>query len=259
MPQSGSEPLLVERRDDGVVIMRLNRPERRNALSRELIDSLRETCAAIAADDDVRAVVLTGGGGAFCAGLDLHELGDQGTNLDGRFIEDIRGLPQPTIAAVDGPAVTAGIEMALACDIRLGSATARFADTHVRVGVLPGGGATVMLPRVVGLGRAKEMSLSGRAVHAEEAERWGLLNRIVDADVVDAAVELAGVIAGNVPDVVRSVKALIDEGQDRGVEDALMREREAFRRFAERFRFEEVAGRRDSVFARGRRESTDRR
>jgi enoyl-CoA hydratase len=240
---------------DGVVVLTLNRPGSRNAISSELGAELCRVLGELAGDTSARVVVLTGAGGAFCAGLDLKELGDSGTNFDGRFVEYARDLPQPTIAAIDGPAVTGGLELALACDIRIASATARLADTHVRVGVLPGSGASVLLQRLIGYGRAMEMSLSGRYVAAAEAERWGLVNRVVETDALGAALELARQIAANDPAAVTRIKQLIRDGGNRGAQDALISEREAAARYFETFDHRVVAARRDAIMQRARDES----
>jgi enoyl-CoA hydratase len=252
MTTSEREPVLLRERVGDVELLTLNRPGRRNALSRELMDALGSACRELAHDDSVRVVVFAGSGVSFCAGLDLKELGDSGTNLDGQFIRDIRSMPHPTIAAVDGPAVTAGIEIVLACDIRIGSRRARFADTHARVGVPPGGGATVVLRHVVGLGRALEMSMSGRYVDAVEANDWGLLNRVVDDDPVAPALELAGEIAQNPPELVRHIRTLIHGGCGRPINDALAVESDGFTTMTRGFDIATVRERRDRVFERGR-------
>jgi enoyl-CoA hydratase len=238
----------MTRTDEGVVVLTLNRPASRNAISSELAGQLCLVLGELAADPSARVVVLTGAGGSFCAGLDLKELGDSGTNFDGRFIEYARDLPQPTIAAIDGPAVTGGLELALACDIRIASATARLADTHVRV-------ASVLLQRLIGYGRAMEMSLSGRSVGAAEAGTWGLVNRVVDGDALEAALELARQIAANDPAAVARVKQLIRDGGNRGADDALVREREAAARYFKTFDHRVVAATRDEIMARARAES----
>jgi enoyl-CoA hydratase len=237
-----------------VVVLTLNRPGRRNAISSELGRELCRAASELAGDTSARVVVLTGAGGAFCAGLDLNELGDAGTNFDGRFIEYVRDLPQPTIAAIEGPAVTGGLELALACDIRIASASARLADTHARVGVLPGSGASVLLPRLIGYGRAMEMSLSGRYVGAAEAERWGLVNRVVESDALGAALGLASQIAANDAGAVTGIKRLIRAGADRGADDALVREREAAARYFETFDHQVVAASREAIMQRARTE-----
>jgi enoyl-CoA hydratase len=254
-PGAGAGVLIVTRTGDGVVVLTLNRPDRRNAISSELAAGLCRVLGELASDSSARVVVLTGAGGAFCAGLDLKELGDSGTNFSGRFVEFARDLPQPTIAAIDGPAVTGGLELALACDIRIASAAARLADTHVRVGVLPGSGASILLPRLIGYGRAMEMSLSGRSVGAAEAERWGLVNRVVDTDALGAALGLARQIAANDPAAVTGIKQLIRDGADRGVADALVRERDAAARYFETFDHRAVAATRGAIMQRAREES----
>jgi enoyl-CoA hydratase len=245
---------VLTRPEPGVAVLTLNRPDRRNAVSSELGRELCRVAGELAADASARVVVLTGAGGAFCAGLDLNELGDSGTNFDGRFIEAVRDLPQPTIAAIEGPAVTGGLELALACDIRIASASARLADTHARVGVLPGSGASVLLQRLIGYGRAMEMSLSGRFVGAAEAERWGLVNRMVDSDALGAAVELAGQIAANDAGAVTQIKRLIRDGADCGVGEALVREREAAASYFDAFDHRAVAASRGAIMQRARAE-----
>ena len=239
---------------EGVADVRLMRTDKMNALDARMFEALVDATGRLANEKGLRAVVLSGEGRAFCAGLDLNELGDSGTNFDGRFIEAVRDLPQPTIAAIEGPAVTGGLELALACDIRIAAASARLADTHARVGVLPGSGASVLLQRLIGYGRAMEMSLSGRFVGAAEAERWGLVNRMVDSDALGAAVELAGQIAANDAGAVTQIKRLIRDGADRGVAEALVREREAAASYFDAFDHRAVAASRGAIMERARAE-----
>jgi enoyl-CoA hydratase len=224
MTETTETPVLFEQRGP-IAIVTFNRPHRRNAITAAMIEEAVEIYDRIAADDAIEVVILTGTGDSFCAGLDLEAFGAGKVEADDRFIERVRDLPQATIAAVNGPAVTGGIEVALACDMRFGSANAKFADTHVRVGVLQYGGATVMLPSLVGVARAKEMQFTGRYVLAEEAERWGLLNSVVEGDVLEHAIRVGEQIATNAP-YVRRLKSLIDDGQDRGgFRDALDHEK----------------------------------
>src|SRR5262249_49423098 len=157
------------------------------ALSAALRSALIDAFRTAASDEDVQVVILTGAGRAFCAGLDLKELGGEaGTDADvlgavsGReLIATIGRCDRPIIGAVNGVAVTGGFELALTCDVLIASTSARFADTHARVGILPGWGLSQKLSRLVGLGRAKELSLTGNYLSAEQAERWGLVNRVV--------------------------------------------------------------------------------
>jgi enoyl-CoA hydratase len=185
--------LLVER-DGPVAVVTLNRPEVRNALSGELITAMRAAFTELGADDTVRAVVLTGADPAFCAGLDLKEVAGSGANLG--MVDDVPGafapIDKPVIAAVNGVAVTGGLEIALSCDIRIASDRAMFADTHARVGVMPGWGLTVRLPRAIGQARALEMSLAGTRVDAATALSWGLVNHVVPhAELMATALDIA--------------------------------------------------------------------
>ena len=141
---------------------------------------------AAVADADA-AAQLTGAGKAFCAGLDLRELGSEGVPTLGDASDPVRALAafgKPVIAAVNGAAVTGGFELALACDVLLASTEARFADTHARIGVIPGWGLSQKLSRLIGLPRAKEMAFSGNFIDAETAERWGLVNRVLSPDAL---------------------------------------------------------------------------
>ena len=173
MTEQGNDLLLVDRAD-GVATVTLNRPEARNALNVELLRALPATIAELDADDEVAVVILTGADPAFCAGLDLKQLGSSGDNLSGGgqgvaatpFPDD---MVKPVIGAVNGPAVTGGLELALHCDFLIASERARFGDTHARVGVVPGWGLSVLLPQAVGVRRAKEMSLTGRFLTAQDA------------------------------------------------------------------------------------------
>ncbi|MFG2018847.1 enoyl-CoA hydratase [Actinomadura geliboluensis] len=207
-----SEILLLDRAD-GVATVTLNRPEARNALSAALITALRDTMRALEDDDEVHAVVLTGSDPAFCAGLDLKELGSSGENLQLGQEDDEEPSPypwpvpsKPVIGAVNGVAVTGGLELALNCDILIASERARFADTHARVGVLPGWGLSVLLPRLVGRQMARRMSLTGDFVPAAEALRAGLVTEVVaHGDLLPAAHRVARTIAGNDRDAVRTL------------------------------------------------------
>ena len=214
--------LVLVTRDDAVATVTLNRPEAMNALSRALRAELAATMRALAADDGVRAIVLTGAGErAFTAGLDLKELGADTSNLgaanatsaDENPVKAIELCPQPVIGAINGVAITGGFEVALACDILIASTHARFADTHARVGVMPGWGLSQKLSRLIGLGRAKELSLTGNFLGAEAARDWGLVNRVVaPEDLLPAAQALARDIASADPAMVRAYRALIDDG-----------------------------------------------
>lgn len=214
--------LILVTRDDAVATVTLNRPEAMNALSRALRAEFAAAMRGLAADDGIRAIVLTGAGErAFTAGLDLKELGADTGNLgaanaegaDENPVKAIELCPQPVIGAINGVAITGGFEVALACDILIASTNARFADTHARVGVMPGWGLSQKLSRLIGLGRAKELSLTGNFLGAEAARDWGLVNRVVaPEELLPAAQALARDIASADPAMVRAYRALIDDG-----------------------------------------------
>jgi len=203
---------------DGVATVTLNRPKVMNAMSSALRRQLAAAFAGLENRADVQAIILTGAGRAFCAGLDLAELeqvGLRGVDLgpENNVVARMNALSQPIIGAVNGFAVTGGLELALACDFLIASSEAQFADTHVRVGVIPGWGMSQKLPRLIGINRAKEMSLTGRLVDAELAHEWGLVNRIVSPDeLLSVCHELAAEIAKSHTPTLHAVKQLIDEG-----------------------------------------------
>jgi enoyl-CoA hydratase len=205
-----------------VSIVTLNRPEAMNALNRELRAKLAEAMAEVNARAETRAVVLTGAGQkAFSAGLDLKELGSGDSVLKAANsqtpaanpLRAVEACAKPVIGAINGVAITGGFELALACDILIASENARFADTHARVGILPGWGLSQKLSRLIGLYRAKELSLSGNFLDAHTAEKWGLVNRVVPpGQLMPAAVKLAEDVATAPPDKVQAYKRIIDQG-----------------------------------------------
>lgn len=205
--------LLVDKRD-GIATLTLNRPEKMNALSYALRRALADALDGIAADSDIGAVILTGAGRAFCAGLDLTEMANPesgGPLLDPPA--QMRALPQPVIGAINGVAVTGGFELATSCDILIGSEHARFADTHARLGLIAGWGLSQRLPRLIGINRAKELAFTGNYLPAARAYEWGLLNRVVPADeLLPAARTLAADMLSCEQDTVRTCKRLIDDG-----------------------------------------------
>ena len=212
--------VLVERHDATAVVT-MNRPEQRNALSRELRMRLVEAFGMLGKDPVVRVIVVTGAGKAFCAGLDLKELGQLGISAGGtgedpdevNVLKAMGAVAQPIIGAINGVAVTGGFEVALGCDLLIAATEARFADTHARVGILPGWGLSQKLPRMIGIARAKEISLTGNYISAEQAERWGLVNRVVaQEELLPTCLALAHDMASCVADVLPKYKRLIDDG-----------------------------------------------
>lgn len=198
------DPVLVERRDGGVALITLNRPSARNAVNVELAAALVD---AVTACQDAGCLVITGADPAFCAGLDLRNLGTEKLGDLPPFIATIAASKPPVIAAVNGAAVTGGFETALACDFIVASERARFADTHVRVGVYPGP-VLVDLPRRVGMARAREMSMTGNFVDAGTALRIGLANHVVPHDeLLPFTLELATAIAEQPRDMIATMRA----------------------------------------------------
>jgi enoyl-CoA hydratase len=211
-----SEVVLYEV-SERIATITLNRPDARNALSSEVLRLLPERMRQAEADDNVDVIILTGTDPAFCAGLDLKELGSQdgkllNTGADGSVNADgIRGpfpkLSKPLIGAVNGVAVTGGIELALNCDFLIASENAKFGDTHSRVGVMPGWGLSVLLPQAVGVRRAREMSFTGNFMDAHEALAFRLVNHVVPHDqLMSFTRKIALDIIGNVQEGVRELR-----------------------------------------------------
>ncbi|MEW6434170.1 MAG: enoyl-CoA hydratase-related protein [Myxococcota bacterium] len=202
--------------DGGIGHLELNRPEVRNAINRDLCDVMSRTLDEWAARDDVRAVVVSGAGGkAFAAGADIAELKER-THKESflawtqRLLQKVEDFPRPVIAAIDGYALGGGLELALACDLRVASKTAKVGLPEVTLGIYPSAGGSWRLPRLVGLGRAKELIFTGRIVSAEEAARWGLFEAVVETDALAEAKRIAGIIAANAPLAVQVAKVSLN-------------------------------------------------
>jgi enoyl-CoA hydratase len=260
--ESTSDVLLVDKRDR-VALITLNRPAVRNALNTALIDALWEILPAVDDDPEVGAIVLTGCDPAFCSGLDLAELSESGENARPRQQRDTvsaRGaLPPvltPIVGAINGAAVTGGLEIALNCDVLVASERARFADTHLRVGVMPGGGLTVLLPRRVGMGKALEMALTGVVVDAQAAQQCGLVDRVVPhEDLLPTALALAAALAEREPETLRYLVETFR--QVAGVPESAGRELERARGHAWRdgtIDTAAVGANKEAIVQRGRRE-----
>jgi enoyl-CoA hydratase/carnithine racemase len=217
--------------DGPVATITLDRAEKLNALTMAMLERLEAACGAIDADESVRAVIVASASGkAFCAGADIVEWGPLGgLGMWQRWIRDghrvfdrLARLRQPTIAAIGGIAYGGGLELALACDLRIAAEGARFAFPEVTIGAVPGWAGSQRLPRVIGPGRAKQMILAGEPVDAATAAAWGLVNEVVPAGrLADRALELARRIAENAPTAVQAAKQLLDAATGEGLAGAL--------------------------------------
>lgn len=228
MPTS---PLVIVADHGPVRVLTLNRPEARNALSRGLIKATYTALTEADADESVRAVVLTGADPAFCAGVDLKEAQRDGSAYFAEFqshscIDATGKMRTPIVAAINGAVFTGGLEMALGCDFLIASERAVFADTHARVGILPGGGMTARLPQLVGLGMARRLSMTGEVVDAARAERIGLVTEVVAHDrLLDRAIELASQIAEVPSATMLGLKEIYTTGVAAVIDPALAAEK----------------------------------
>ncbi len=252
--------LLIEK-SDRVAVLTLNRPDAMNALSRALRAALHDAVVALSNDPEVSVIVLTGAGRAFTAGLDLKELGSDpkglgAANATGAAENPVLAIlecPKPIIGAINGVAITGGFEVALACDVLIASTNARFADTHARVGIMPGWGLSQRLSRLIGPYRAKELSLSGNFLDARTACDWGLVNRVVEPEeLMPAALRLAADMATIPPETLCLYKGLIDQGYDLPFGEAMALEHRLSSANNRTVTPEMVEARRAAIQARGR-------
>jgi len=226
--------LLIERPEPGLVLLRLNRPEVRNALDLELRVNLADAVAACGRDGDTRCIVITGNDKAFAAGADIKEMADQ-TPADiylkagDQYWRTIAACPIPIIAAINGFALGGGCELALVCDIIIAGEGAKLGLPEVKLGILPGAGGTQRLPRAVGKYKALRMVLTGDLMSAAQASDMGLVSEVVaDDQVVDKALEIAKAIAALPPLAVRQIKETVLRGLDGPLDTGLALERKAF-------------------------------
>ncbi|MGV9797778.1 enoyl-CoA hydratase/isomerase family protein [Mycobacterium sp. NPDC003449] len=228
MSQPCTELIVTTALHDGAVVLRLNRPHRLNALNDSLVDAV-EAALAQAVDDDRRAVILTGTGRAFCAGFDLKEERDDGgrrqIDAQQRLAATLTSLPIPVIAAINGPAVGAGSEIALACDFLLASTDAYFSLPEVLIGTGMGGGSSFLLARTIGRIKASDFVLLGEPISAPKAEALGLVSRVVEPECLDAAAEeLAAKLVSRPPHAVATVKAALFRGLNQTFTESLTAE-----------------------------------
>jgi enoyl-CoA hydratase len=242
----------------GYAIITLNRPEAMNALSRELRRGFVAAFADCASDPDIRVVILTGIGKAFCAGFDLKELGSDQADTTADEVNNEVALAMetfdgPIIGAINGHCITGGFEMALACDVLIASENARFADTHARVGMLPGWGLSQKLPRLIGLSRAREIAFTGAPVFARQAYEWGLVNHVLPSEeLLPKAVAIAEDICTCVPEVLTGYRRLINEGYSMPLREALAWEEAEAIAWSRQVTGKMIESRRQQVLDKGR-------
>jgi enoyl-CoA hydratase len=222
--------------ENHTAVITLNRPERRNAINQKLLIRLYDALDAVTHRQDVRAVIITGNGPSFCAGLDLGAIGKEDLfdpRGDGSDLPDLFGAcNKPIIAAVNGHAITGGFELALNCDFIIAAENAQFCDTHARVGIHPGWGMTQLLQQTVGQRRAKQISFTCQPIYAHTALAWGLVNEVLPGEhLLDRAKTIAAQIVQADPELLGAIKTLI-ENRNRGpLSQAFDQERRGFRQF----------------------------
>lgn len=262
MTETAQGPVLLVEKSGGIATVTLNRPTAMNALSRELRSAIAATFEELEADPEIRAAILTGAGKAFCAGLDLKELGSGASTVGGTIddkdpVTSIGRFSGPVIGAINGVAITGGFELALACDVLICSSQARFADTHARVGILPGWGLSQKLSRVLGIYRAKELSLTGNFLSAEQAADWGMINRVVaPEDLLPTCRKLAEDMLSVVPDCLPAYKQLINDGFAQSFGDAISTERRFSGERNNRVDSSAIEARREGIRARGKQQTS---
>lgn len=230
---------LLYQQDGAVLTITMNRPDKLNALTDQLLHELNLAFEQAGNDTSVRAVILTGAGRGFCAGADLAEGVARGVGTPDFSFEEhltanynplilrIRSLAKPVIAAINGVAAGAGMSIAVACDLKIASENASFLQAFVKIGLIPDSGSTWMLPRLIGTARALEMMLSGRKVSAQDAAQWGLVNQVVPADqLVDTVNKLAAEYASAPTQAIAYIKQAVEYASTSTLEEALNKEAE---------------------------------
>jgi len=226
---------IVLNKEGSIATITLNRPEKRNAISQHMTEELRAAIQDVGEDDNVRVLLLAANGPVFCAGVDFGSMGDRekwekGTMGDEfrrilrkrqQIVLGLRQLEKPTIAMIDGACVGAGVEMVCACDMRFGSEKSRFQVAYTRIGLTPGWGGNWLLPRIVGIGKACELIFTGNFMEAQDADKWGLLNKLVpSADLEKETMALATTVAGVPTIAIRLSKLQIYQGLEYDLETA---------------------------------------
>ncbi len=222
-----------------VAWLALNRPDVMNALNFSMIEQLESHLADLASDSDIRVVVITGRGKAFCAGADLNDsAGKEQAPGEPDFIDraeeifsELRAFPKPTIVALNGLALAGGLELAMCCDLIVAAESAKVGDAHANFGVFPGAGGASVLPRLIPLNVAKYLLFTGEFLPADQMMKYGLINQVVaDDQLQDAIQQLAEKIAEKSPASLRRMKAVANASQDKTLGDALVHEKHEFRK-----------------------------
>ncbi|MED1419911.1 enoyl-CoA hydratase [Bacillus smithii] len=219
-----------------IAIIILNRPEAANALSKQLLSELKQLLQTVKGQNDIQTVIITGSGPFFCAGADLKERKGmdeeevkQAVQQIRSIINELENVPQPTIAAINGAAMGGGLELALACDIRIAAQDAKLGLTETSLGIIPGAGGTQRLPRLIGKGRAKELIFAARKISGAEAETLGLVEYAVEAErVLEKAFELAKEFVENAPLSLRQAKIAVNKGMETDIMTGLKIEELAY-------------------------------
>lgn len=262
MNETKQNDIVLTETQDGITTVTLNRPDALNALSTSLRRRLAEVFVQLKDDNKTQVIILTGSGRAFTAGLDLKELGEEGMNTGSvpataesnpDLQAAIRNVGKPVIGAINGFAITGGFELALACDILIASKEARFADTHVRMGVVPGWGLSQRLSQLIGASRAKQLSFTGNYLDAETAERWGLVNVVLEPEeLLPYCRQLAADMTSVNQDTLREVHRLIDYGWENTLGEGIAEERRTSRAENQDLAAETLEQNRLNVQTRGR-------
>lgn len=253
-----NQELVIVEKQDSIARVTLNRPEVLNALSAAMRRAIVDTFQELSRDAEVQVIILTGAGRAFCAGLDLKEMGGEVASIGGLTGKDFSGIlaatPQPIICAVNGYAITGGFELALMCDLIIASDEAMFADTHARLGIVPGWGLSQKLPRMIGINRAKELSLTGNYLDAGTAYEWGLVNHVVRPEALLATCEsMARDIATTEPGARATILEIMDAGWQTTLEEGFEIEQMSNKnRNGKEGSAEKIAARRAALQVRGR-------
>ncbi len=255
-----AEHMIETTRTGTVAILTLNRPDALNALSHRLVNELTLAIKRLSEESGVRAIILTGKGRAFSVGVDLKEMSRDDDAMTqfvwhgpNSLFAVARACTKPIISAVNGYAITGGLELALLGDFLIASDAAVFADTHARVGITPSWGMTQILPRLIGINRARQMSLTGEFVSSDKALQWGLVNEVVpDEALMDRALELGEHIATTDPITMGRIRRLIEDGTDLPLGEAMAREAQVFDLHISQVSAADVAAGRDRATARGR-------